>query len=261
MPQAHGRPCWYDLMTSDTAGAKAFYGEVFNWTTNYVEPPMDYTMWAIPGQEMPFGGLETLPAEAKAMGAPNHWLAYFNVDDVDTTAALAEELGGRVLMSAKDIPDAGRFAVIADPQGAAFALFTSTRDAPEDEQKSAGSFCWHELNSTDGVAAQKFYVDLFGWAETASFDMGPELGVYWMFGLRGATYGGMSGAAKVTGAPPHWLLYVQVADVDEAAARVKAQGGAVLNGPMDVPGGGRVAQCYDPQGAAFGVSQPAPAEE
>ena len=255
MPQAHGRPCWYDLMSADTAGSIAFYTETFRWKTMEWDGPMDYTMLLVHGMEMPFGGLMELPQEAADMGAPPHWLFYVNVDDVDASAAKVTELGGRIYRPPSDIPEVGRFAVVADPQGAVFALFTSNQDAPEDEWPELDDFFhWHELNTTDDAAARAFYTELFGWQETDSHDMGPDFGTYWMFGLRGSTYGGMSRAAKVMGTPPHWLPYLKVADIDATCERFKANGGQVINGPMEVPGGGRVAQCMDPQGAAIGLS-------
>ncbi len=256
MPQAHGRPCWYDLMTPDTGGSQAFYTETFNWKTMPWEGPMDYTMLLVQGMEGPFGGLMELPVEAAQMGAPPHWLCYFNVDDTDASVAKVAELGGAVYRAPMDIPEVGRFAVVADPQGAVFALFTSLHDAPEGEELCVldNFFHWHELNTTDLEGARTFYTELLGWQETESHDMGPEFGVYSMFGLRGATYGGMSAAGKVTGVPAHWLPYLKVADIDATAERFKANGGQVLNGPMEVPGGGRVAQCMDAQGAAVGLS-------
>lgn len=83
--------------------------------------------------------------------------------------------------------------------------------------------------------------------------MGGELGTYFMFDA-GGSMGGMSNAAKIMGgAPPHWLYYVNVDDIDAAIRRIENGGGRVPNGPMDVPGGDRVAQCMDPQGGAFAI--------
>jgi hypothetical protein len=65
--------------------------------------------------------------------------------------------------------------------------------------------------------------------------------------------GGMFNKTPEMPAPPHWLYYVRVDDVDRVAGEVPKAGGTVLNGPMDVPGGDRIAQCMDPQGAAFAI--------
>jgi len=221
---------------------------------------MGYTMLLVKGMEAPFGGVMELPEEAAEMGALPHWLCFINVDDVDASAAKVTELGGQVFRPPSDTPEGGRFAVVADPQGAVFALYTSNQAVPEEEQPELdGLFHWHELNTTDDAAARIFYTELFGWQETAAHDMGPDFGVYWMFGLRGSTYGGMSRSASVTGVPPHWLPYLKVADLDAAVERFKANGGQVINGPMEVPGGGRMAQCRDAQGATIGLSWSPPA--
>ena len=93
---------------------------------------------------------------------------------------------------------------------------------------------------------------LFGWNKTGDFDMG-DMGVYQTYGRGEQQLGGMWTKPADLPMPPNWLYYIRVPNVDEAAERVKALGGQVLNGPMDVPGGDRIAQCMDPQGAAFAV--------
>ena len=109
--------------------------------------------------------------------------------------------------------------------------------------------------TTDAAAAKKFYSETFGWRDTESFDMGP-MGTYHMFGRHLGSLGGMFKIPKEMGeVPPHWLLYFRVPNVDAKAEEVKANGGKILNGPMDVPGGDRVVTCMDPQGAAFALHQ------
>jgi uncharacterized protein len=95
---------------------------------------------------------------------------------------------------------------------------------------------------------------MFGWKPTRSMNMGPEFGEYFMFGADPErSFGGMSNAATMMKAPAHWLYYVNVKSVDETARRIPQLGGKVLNGPIDVPGGDRIAQCMDPQGALFAI--------
>jgi predicted enzyme related to lactoylglutathione lyase len=79
------------------------------------------------------------------------------------------------------------------------------------------------------------------------------MGIYLLFGVGGIESGGMFNKPAEMPGPPAWLHYVRVDNADAAAERVKANGGAVINGPMDVPGGDRIAQCIDPQGAMFAV--------
>ncbi len=135
-----------------------------------------------------------------------------------------------------------------------FAIFQPSGQGSAPDTRGLGHFSWAELNTTDWKAAWKFYSELFGWKKTSSMDMGAEYGEYFMFGEGGEqSMGGMSNAATMMKAPAHWLHYVNVSSVDEAAKRIPSLGGKVLNGPMDVPGGDRIAQCMDPQGGMFAI--------
>ncbi len=247
-----GRFVWYDLMTSDPDAATTFYTQLIGWgTAPWEGGPEPYTMWT--NRETPIGGVMRLPEDAKAAGAPPHWLAYVEVADTAATAKRAEELGGKILHGPMDIPSAGTFAVLADPQGAAFAIYTSQQESPaKQELPQVGEFSWHELATTDHEAAFAFYADLFGWQKTDATDMG-EMGTYQMYGVAGMPMGGMFNKPAELPGPPCWLLYTRVDDVHRAVEKVETLGGKVLNGPMEVPGGDWVAQCMDPQGAAFAL--------
>jgi hypothetical protein len=212
-----------------------------------------YTMWL--AGETPIGGTMQLPAESAAAGAPSHWMMYVGSDDVDATVRQATALGAKVCVAPQDIPNIGRFAVLWDPQGAMFALYKSLNPAvPPLTKPGIGQVSWHELATTDPVAAFRFYQTLFGWDETGTHDMGP-MGLYRMIGHGTLSLGAMFTKPAEMPAPPHWLLYVRVADIHATVALVKQHGGQVLNGPMEVPGGDWVAQCLDPLGAAFAVHQ------
>jgi len=248
-----GRFMWYELMTTDPGGAEEFYTAVTGWGTAPFDGAgdMPYTMWM--QGEAPVGGLMQLPPEAAAHGAPPHWLAYIGTPDLDATYARALELGASTYVPPTTIPDVGRFAVLADPQGATFAAYTPAADSPgHPGPAKVGEFSWHELITTDHPAALGFYADLFGWEKTDEMDMG-DMGVYQMYGQGDETYGGMYNKPEEIPGPPHWLLYVRVPDVTAAAETVTRLGGQVLNGPMDVPGGDRVVQCMDPQGGVFAL--------
>lgn len=251
---AKGQNVWFDLMTTDMDAAKAFYTDVIGWKTQQwgeADPNMPYTMWVAGGE--PLGGVMPLPEDARKMGAPPHWVAYTVVDDVDATAAKAEKLGARIYAPPMDIPTVGRFAMLGDPQGATFAIFkpAGPASAPPD---ASGQFSWAELNTTDYEAAWKFYSELFGWKHRSSMDMGPDGGTYFMFDdAEKKTKGGMSNMAKQMNVPAHWLHYVTVDDIDATVERIKAKGGKVLNGPMEIPGDDRIAQCQDPQGGMFAI--------
>lgn len=256
----HGTFVWYDINTEDPDAAKAFYTEAFGLKSEPFEAAPDYTVLK-PADRGPWGGINKLSDDAKKMGAPPHWLGHILVDDVDATAAKCKELGGSVYMAPMDMGEVGRMAILADPQGATFSAYKGFGGSDDDsgsefnEPAQVGSIAWRELHCTDWEAAWKFYNTLFGWEQDSREDMGPDMGTYLMWKWKGAhgRIGGMDNAAKMMDMPAHWLFYIRVDDIDAAAQRVKDKGGKVLNGPMDVPGGDKVAQCQDPTGAHFAI--------
>jgi uncharacterized protein len=245
-----GRFVWHELMTPDPAAAEAFYKEVVGWGTVRSDMPgMEYTMWT--AGERPIGGLMKTTPDAAAMGAPPNWLAYIEVPDADATVGQAEKLGGKVLVPIQAIDQVGRFAVLQDPQGAVFAVITSANAMGEETDPAPLEFSWHELGTSDLAGAISFYEQLFGWKKQSEFDMG-DMGIYHMFGRDRFTYGGMmKKPAKVP--MSYWLHYAAVDSADAAAERATKAGGKIMVGPMEVPGGDRVAILNDPQGAWFAV--------
>lgn len=244
-----GRFVWHELMTSDTAAAAVFYPKVLAWRTAPSNMP-GYTIW-MAGQTQ-IGGLMAQPAGG---GAPPHWLIYVGTPNVDATCTQAQGLGARLCKAPQDIPNVGRFAVLADPQGATFAVFTPAAGAPPPgATPTQGGFSWHELATTDVAAALRFYGELFGWRKGPGHDMGSGRGVYQLFEHAGTQVGGIH-AVPGSASAPTWLSYVQVADSSRAVTAAKAAGGSLVHGPMEVPGGSWIAVMTDPQGGAFAVQQ------
>ncbi|MGH7502027.1 MAG: VOC family protein [Longimicrobiales bacterium] len=254
MSDPEGRFVWYDLVTTDPEAAVPFYEDVVGWgTTEWRNPEggSSYRMWAN-GQET-VGGVMALPEQARSSGAPPHWMLYIASPEIDETVARAQELGGSVIVPVSRIPSIGRFAVLLDPQGAMFAVFASDGDFPGHEgPPNTGEFSWHELATTDPVAAFAFYSELFGWVKTTEMDMGPD-GIYQMFGQTSDIPSG--GIYRKNDQMPvsAWLPYALVDNVRTAAERTTGGGGQILNGPMEVPGGEWIVQCQDPQGAMFAL--------
>lgn len=248
-PTPRGEFVWHEVMTTDVAAAQQFYPSVTGWSTMPFADDPSYTMWTVGGN--PVGGVMTIPDEAARSGAPPNWLTYIGTPSVDTTVSQAIGRGGKVLTGPRDIPGAGRFAVLQDPQGAVFAVYTSATASPPPGTPQPGEFSWHELATPDPTAALDFYRSLFGWDKTEVYDMGP-VGPYQTFGLHGRRLGGIyPKPAEVPVA--NWLPYVYVKDVDVAARTATARGGTVMVKPMEVPGGDRIAIFADPQGAVIAV--------
>jgi len=254
--EIRGRFVWHELMTTDTDAATDFYSHVVPWKTQDSGMP-SYTLWM--SGKYRAGGLMALP-EGNGSATPPHWLVYVGTPDVDATVEAARGLGGKVLKEPEDIPNVGRFAVLSDPQGATFALF-KPQPGPGDDMPAGGGvgdFTWHELATTDLDAALDFYTQLFGWSKGAAHDMGGEMGVYQLISHGGQDVGGLY-KVRDNSTPPNWLSYVRVADADKAANAAKSNGGRILNGPMEVPGGSWIAMMLDPQGGAFAVVEQAKA--
>ena len=255
MPNSPNNFVWYDLMTTDTKAAEAFYSSVAGWRSHDSGMP-DRSYVILSANEVPIGGLMPIPPEAGAAGARPMWNAYVGVDDVDAFAKRVTQAGGSVHRGPEDIPGVGRFAVIADPHGASLMLFKGTTDAPPPAPApgTPGHIGWYELYAGNGEQAFAFYSGLFGWSKREAMDMGP-MGVYQLFATDGDAVGGIMTKPKEVPAPM-WLYYINVDDIEAAEKRVKDNRGKVLNGPMQVPGGSWILQCSDPQGAMFALVGP-----
>jgi predicted enzyme related to lactoylglutathione lyase len=244
-------------MTTDTKAAETFYDKVVGWTSEpFGNSPTPYTMFKRSGGAG-VGGLMERPA---GMHMPPFWSMYIAVPKLEEAVAQIKRLGGSELSGVIDVPTVGRMQMLKDPQGAAFYIIQpEPRDNPPDRDPEVGEASWLELMTTDGPAAMSFYQQLFGWQPTEAMDMG-DMGKYQMFNRGPRMIGGMMNKPKeMAQAPPHWAIYFLVPDINAAAERVKANGGTILNGPMEVPGGDWILNAMDPQGAAFALHAKKPA--
>ncbi|MFY9892583.1 MAG: VOC family protein [Xanthobacteraceae bacterium] len=251
MVDSHGRFVWYELMTTDMEAATAFYTKVVGWGTQDVSMPgMPYILFTVAGSSV--SGLMRLPEDAKKLGEKPSWIGYVGVADVDATADQIKRLGGAVHVPPRNILNVSRFSVVADPQMATLALLQwllPRREQPA-ELSAPGHIRWHELFAADWEKAFTFYGELFGW-QKANPDS-DATGAYRLFSAGGETIGGMF-TKPPTVPVPFWLYYFNVGDIDAAAKRVKAAGGQVLEGPLEVSGDDWIVQCSDPQGAMFAL--------
>lgn len=254
---SHGSHIWYELITPDPDAAKAFYDAVVGWN---IEPEpsgeMDYRMIGRSDGGMA-GGVMRLTDEMASRGARPTWLAYINVDDVDTTVASIESGGGKVLLPAFDIPDIGRIAMVTDPQGNPFYVMkpvppAEKEDAHSDVFSAAAEqrVSWNELSTPDPAAARQFYGGLFGWDSGDFMDMG-EFGEYRFLDHDGQRIGALCGVGPNSSAG--WRYYIRVRSISKAAEAVKAGGGRVTMGPHQVPTGDWIVIGTDPQGAELAL--------
>ena len=247
---AHGSPCWYELCTRDLAAAQSFYGPILGWSFQDAGMEGFTYILATSGGDMVAGLMDP------GQDMPEFWLTYFAVDHCDDAVARAKTLGAQVHRAPEDIPGTGRFAILADPQGAVFGLLQPLpgQQGNAFDQSKTGHANWHELNSADAVAGFDFYAALLGWSASTAMDMG-EMGTYQLFAHQGADIGGMM---RVTDAaiPSQWVPYFGVPGVDAAKAAITAAGGSIAFGPSQVPGDAWIVIAQDPRGAFFAVVGP-----
>ena len=241
----HGQFVWREIMTSNVEDTLRFYGEVVGWKHETAKMPdgSDYTMFKVGDKAV--GGALKLPMP----GVPTHWAMYVSVADVDAAAARAAKLGGKVLFGPADAGGMGRFASVADPQGATISLWKSNMGDSargETERPGRGEFCWEQLNTPDPKAANDYYGELFGWGD-APFPGG---------GMDVWSAGKVQVASRMqapAGVPAHWLTYVVVDSIESANTRVTKQGGTVLVDLIELPTVGRISVVQDNVGATIGL--------
>ena len=253
MHRDNGKFCWYELMTTDVAAAERFYASVVGWSTrDSGMEGMNYTL-AYAGESQ-VAGLMAIPPEAQGM--PPAWIGYVFTDDIEATVKDVAANGGQIHRQPEDIPGIGRFAVVADPHGATFSLFSTDDRGPDlPAMMTPGHVGWNELMAGDLDSAWDFYARTFGWTKDMAVDMSEGgMGTYQTFAVRGGdAIGGMMTVPAGMSAPPFWGYYFVVEGLDAAGKRVTDGGGQILMGPMEVPGGAWIINCLDPQGAHFSL--------
>ena len=254
MPQGHGNFVWYDLVTTDVQAAGSFYHDVIGWEIRDAGMANAAYFLLSMGSET-IGGLMQAPSAMLTEGTPPRWMGHIGVPDVEESATRLAAAGGTVHRAPSDIAGIGRYAAVADPDGARLILFQPQGGSPPaPDPRMPGHVGWRELHAGKMETAFVFYAGLFGWTEAGSVDMG-AMGIYRMFGTdaSGVPVGGMlTRTAEMPEAM--WLYYFTVDSVKAAVGRVHKAGGQVLTEPRQVPGGGWIAHCSDPQGARFAVT-------
>jgi len=246
-----GTPNWVDLQTTDQSGAKAFYGQLFGWEFDDQPMPDGQVYSMALKRSGSVAAIAPQSPELAAHNAPTMWNTYIAVDDVDAATARADSSGGKVLMPAFDVVGAGRMSFVADPSGAAVALWQARDHVGATVVNEPGAVVWNELVTDDVPAAVRFFEAVLGIGSEVQ-DMG--IGAYTMFTVAGRAVCGATPPQSAE-TPNHWHVYFQVEDVPATAAKAAALGGTALGAPIDTPVGPMVT-LKDPQGGTFTVMAP-----
>jgi predicted enzyme related to lactoylglutathione lyase len=247
-----GAPCWIDLMTSDIAKARQFYGELFGW---------EYET----GDEEKYGGYTTARKNGKTVaglmqkdedqaGMPDVWSTYLRSDDAEATAAAVTANGGQVFMPPMDVPEQGHMAIFGDASGAAIGIWQPREMRGFELVAEPGAAAWHELHTKDYDAAVKFYQDVFAWQTDVMSDT-PEFR-YTTLGAGDSAKAGILDASGYLPAevPSSWHTYFAVESTDASVEKAVAMGATVIDPAEDTPYG-RLATLTDPTGAMFKLMQ------
>jgi predicted enzyme related to lactoylglutathione lyase len=245
---APGTFSWSDLATTDQAAAKSFYSGLFGWEAEDIPvgDGVSYSMMRLDGKDV--AAIAPQPQQQREAGMPPLWNSYVSVSSADEAAERAAQLGATLHAPPFDVMEAGRMAVIQDPQGAYFMVWQAKGHFGAELVNAPGAHAWNELSSPDLDASQAFYGDLFGWS-FSPFEQSPEPYVVIMNG--DASNGGIHGLTQ-PGVPPNWLVYFGVEDIDAGLAKVTELGGATQAGPIDI-GIAKIGIVQDPQGAIFAI--------
>jgi uncharacterized protein len=239
---------WADLATSDQDAAKTFYAGLFAWEADDMPVGDDGVVYSMQRRDGHFvAAIAPQQEEQRVAGVPPLWNSYVSVESADAAAERAAELGGTVHAGPFDVVDAGRMAVISDPQGAIFMVWEKRGHFGAGLVNSPGALCWNELASPDPQASGEFYAGLFGW------DVSPMEGAptpYLVIKNGERSNGGI--AELQPGVPPHWLVYFATEEIDAGVAKAEQLGATKLSGPHDI-GIAKFAVMADPQGATFAL--------
>jgi uncharacterized protein len=268
-----GVPCWVDTGQPDPEAAVAFYSGVFGWEFEEVMPPGSegkYFVARLRGGDVAAVG--SLPEAAPQTAA---WNTYVWVESADETAGKVRDAGGTAMMEPFDVMDAGRMALFADPEGAAFCVWQANKHKGAQIVNEPGSLNFNDLNTRDVEGAKAFYGAVFGW-ETLALEGGFQMWTLPGYGdhleqsdpdirKRNAELDAPVGFEDVVASlapipedqpdvPPHWGVTFAVDDADAVAAKTTELGGTVIVPPLDAPWV-RMTLIADPQGATFTASK------
>ena len=242
-----GKFVWADLVTDEVESVKTFYTSLFNLGWQEVSPaPSEYGLFTLDG--LPVAGLvyHEAPDEQKPYG---RWIHYMSVDDVARAQQEVEKRGGRTILSRRDLPQRGEFAIVMGPDQALVGLLSSTSGDPKDARAEPGEWLWRELYSADPGASAELYEAICGCEVFPREDQDDA----YMIASQDYLRASISSLENTEEASPGWLGYVQVADVAATMEKAKALGGRVISAPDADVFEGQLAVISDPAGAYLGL--------
>lgn len=244
-----GKIIFTELVTPNLRGAEKFYGRLFGWQFQ------DMSSGSLEYAEATLNGRPVAGIVHKDIASGEHkqpaWLTFISAQNIGNEKELAEQMGGKTIFGPVNIPGRGREAVLADPQGAVFAILDSSSGDPADDLAEPGEWIWSSLMTSNPDQAADFYQSLFNYD---IYDLPSEKDAQ-HFIMASDDFARASGNTLQTSHPSHshWLNYVRVNDTAKMTKKVVALGGRVLVEPHFDRHGGKVAIVSDPQGAPFGL--------
>ncbi|HEX8752577.1 MAG TPA: VOC family protein [Solirubrobacterales bacterium] len=250
---APGTPCWVELsQTPDVAASEAFYRELFGW--EMPELPNSAELGGYRRAKLRDRDVAGVSPRMQE-GAPTVWATYVSVADAAATMAKVGESGGEAIVEPMDVMGLGTMAVFSDPGGAVCGIWQPGTFAGAELVNEPGAVGWNELSTREPEGAKAFYGAVFDW-EANDLEMG-DGSTYTEWRVEGRPVGGMLDmrGRMPDEVPAHWGVYFGTEDVDATVEKVRAGGGELLFGPMDIEPG-RFATVRDPFGAFLNVMQP-----
>lgn len=252
MPFVPGTPCWFDATSPDIAASADFYRGLFDWTAEDMGADAGhYTVLKQEGAQV--AGIASATAPDGSTN-PALWLPYFSVENAAATTAVARAAGATVLVEPTDVFGTLEFAVLTDPDGAAYGICQLKSHPGTESWGAVNSPCWVQYASAGAPAeALAHYAEVLGWTyQNAAWETSTVNPYQAVSVPGGREFGGA--AIAPTGAPgPFWSMTIRVANTEDIAERAVKLGGSILNEPQDMPGPSSVGVLADPFGAGFGI--------
>ena len=246
-----GQFCWLELTAIDWQAAKTFYCSFFNWRAEDedIGGGMYYTKMFIDNKVV--AAMFQRTPEQEAQGVMTNWLTYIAVDDVDATLTIAESLNATIFSGPHDVMNAGRMAIMQEPNGAIFAIWQANQHTGLEQRDISGSLCWSELATLNREESKTFYHKILGWGYDDKKMM--EI-TYTELKAGEHQEGGMLEMTEEWGdTPPHWMNYFAVENCDDAVISAQELGATICVPVTEIPDVGRFAVINDPQGATFSI--------